>query len=80
MLGMRYENLVTNPIHEANCLLDFLGISMPRSRNIFLDFITQNASPNSIGNWKKELSDEQAYQVDREIGTLLRALGYDDHG
>lgn len=73
---MRYEDLVTAPREEASNLLNFLGIENPESREIFVDYVVQNASPGSVGNWKKALSAEQLEQVDAEAGELLAALGY----
>ena len=73
---MRYEDLVTAPGEESLSLLDFLGIDNPESRETFINYVTQNASPSSVGNWEKELSAEQLEQIEAEAGELLTALGY----
>ena len=72
---MRYETLVNAPIEEAERVLDFLSISNPHSCNLLYEAIAK-ASPNSVGQWKKELSEDQLKQIELEAGTLLRELNY----
>ena len=72
---LRYESLVLNPADEADHLLDFLGITDSQSRRLFHQAVAK-AKPNSIGQWQRELSDEQLQQIDKEAGQLLRQLNY----
>ncbi len=76
---LRYEHLVTHPTLEANRLLDFLGISAPLSRRCLQEAIAQ-ARPDSIGQWRRELSVEQIQCVETEASSLLQELGYDTEG
>ncbi|MDB9527397.1 sulfotransferase [Oscillatoria sp. CS-180] len=72
---LRYESLVKSPDEEAASLLDFLSINSNQSRSIFHQAISK-ASPSSVGQWQKELSDEQLKQIEDEAGILLRELNY----
>lgn len=72
---LRYENLVTNPEQEAKQILNFLRITAPESRRHFHGAVAK-VRPDSVGLWKKELSQEQLKQVDQEAGKLLRKLNY----
>ena len=74
---LRYENLATNPEQEANYILDFLEITASDSCRRFHDAVSK-VRPDSVGLWKKELSQEQLKQVDQEAGELLRKLNYSD--
>ena len=72
---LRYESLVNNPIEEADRLLNYLEISNSESRNLFHQAISK-ARTDSIGNWSRELSEEQLQQIYLEAGELLHKLGY----
>ncbi len=72
---LRYESLVSNPAREADQLLDFLQIHNSESRQILHDAVAR-AKPDSVGQWKNQLSDSQLQQIDLEAGWLLRQLGY----
>ncbi|MEB3342540.1 sulfotransferase [Okeania sp.] len=72
---LRYESLVNNPIEEGDRLLNYLGISSSQSRNLF-HAVVSKARTDSIGNWKRELSEEQLQQIYLEAGELLEKLGY----
>lgn len=72
---LRYESLANNPELEANQILDFLNITTPDSRCRFQDAVAK-VRPDSVGLWKKELSQSQLQQVDQEAGELLKKLNY----
>lgn len=72
---LRYETLVKAPTAEAERLLEFLRISNPISRKLFLRAVNR-ASPASIGRWRRELSGEAISQIETEAGHLLNRLGY----
>lgn len=72
-----YEHLVHRPKEEGQRLLDFLDISRTRSRRRLLDR-AQEAYIESVGKWRRELSDVQRQTAAEEAGHLLRALGYED--
>ena len=74
---IQYEQLVSAPAVQADRLLDFLGISSDASRGLFHEAVGK-ASPTSVGNWKRGLSDEQLAEIEQEAGDLLRQLNYVD--
>lgn len=72
---LRYESLVNNPREEADRLLNYLEISNAQSRNLFQQAVSK-ARTDSIGNWSRELSEQQLQQIYLEAGELLQKLGY----
>lgn len=72
---LRYENLVTNPVDEAERLMDFLGIFAPESRDVFKREVMK-ARTDSVGRWKREVSNKDLKQIELEAGKLLHRLGY----
>ncbi|MCP4592599.1 MAG: sulfotransferase [bacterium] len=72
---LRYEDLVTNPAEEAERLLAFLGITDSESRASFHQTVAK-ANPRSVGAGRRELTDAQLDQIEREAGGLLQRLGY----
>ena len=75
---VRYESLVEAPHAEADRLLDFLGAHTPAARALFEAQAAQ-ARPDSVGIWRRELSNEALMQIEGEAGPLLRDLGYRKH-
>ncbi len=73
---LRYEDLVTNPQEECECLLDFLEINNPQSRSKFCEIVVKKAKVDSIGRWKVKLSEDQLKQLEPEAGSWLKKLGY----
>lgn len=73
---LRYENLVNHPQEESEKLVEFLGIKSPTSREVFINTVVTKASPNSVGRWTTELSEQQHAEAEQESGTWLRQLGY----
>lgn len=73
--ALRYEDLVAHPIPEANRLLAFLGIHEPASRMRFLEAVRE-VQPDSVGNGRRELSEEALATIEQEAGPLLRKLNY----
>ena len=72
---LRYEAIAANPSQEADRLLDFLGIHHAKSRSCLHNAIAQMRS-TSIGQWQKEISEEDLQLVYQEAKTLLATLGY----
>lgn len=74
-LTVRYERLVAAPREEGPPILNFLGITDPRSRSRFQASLARGHS-GSVGSWKRELPAEALADIEREAGNLLRKLGY----
>ena len=72
---LRYESLARNPEDESNQLLNFLGITEPKSCDLFHQAVAK-VNSNSIGQWREALSDEQLQEIEQEAGQLLRQLYY----
>lgn len=70
-LEIRYEDLVADPAGTAATLAAHLGSDpAPLAEALAL------AHDRSVGRWRERLSPEQAADVEREAGALLRELGY----
>lgn len=74
-LTLRYEGLTHRPANEAQRILDFLGVTEPSARMAFLEE-ADRASPRSVGRWRGEATPGELEMIEREAGSLLRALGY----
>jgi sulfotransferase family protein len=74
VVEVRYEAIATVPMTMANVLGEFLGTS-PAGLEALRDGLA-GANPDSVGRWRKELSETQAAEVEHEIGPLLTKLGY----
>lgn len=72
---LRYESLVKVPDVESERLLEFLNINSPQSRDLFYQAVAQ-ANSNSVGQWKRELSDDQLERIRLESESLLHQLNY----
>jgi len=71
---VRYEDVVSDPMTAAKVLAGFLGAS-PAGLEALRGGLAR-ARPDSVGRWRKALSQDQAIEVEREIGPLLTRLGY----
>lgn len=74
---LRYEDLVREPVDEAEQVLDFLGITRGQSRDAFTS-ATMRADDSSVGTWRSTFYPSEMAEIDAEAGDLLRQLGYDD--
>ncbi|NER78123.1 MAG: sulfotransferase [Leptolyngbya sp. SIO1D8] len=72
---LRYEALVAKPNQEADRLLAFLGIHGKTARTCLHEAVSQVQS-TSVGQWRKQLSDEDLRFVYREAKEALECLGY----
>jgi hypothetical protein len=72
---LRYESLVANPAEDSERLLNFLGIADKTSRNYFRKAVS-TANSHSVGQWRKELAEQQLHFIESEAGSLLAKLGY----
>ncbi len=78
LLEIRYEELVSDPISNAEAILDFLDIKDKESRQVFIDTVHGRARIDSIDRWKFELTESEKSTLYNEAGNLLEALGYSD--
>ena len=74
---LRYEDLVSRPVDEAEQILDFLGIERQQSRDAFIS-AAMRADGSSVGTWRNTFYPSEMADIDAEAGDLLRQLGYDD--
>jgi hypothetical protein len=74
---LRYEDLVREPVDEAERVLDFLGISRRQSRDAFVS-AAMRADDSSVGTWRTTFYPSEMAEIDAEAGDLLRQLGYVD--
>jgi LPS sulfotransferase NodH len=72
---VRYEALVADPEGEGGRVLDALGVRDAEARARF-GARAAEARPDSVGGWRRELSDAALAQVEAEAGPLLRSLRY----
>ena len=70
-LEIRYEELAGDPAGTATTLAAHLG-SDPGP----LGEALSQVHARSVGRWRESLSADQVAEVEREVGPLLRTLGY----
>jgi len=68
---MRYEELVTDPRAAAVPVAALLGVAVDDVATAFA-----KVHDRSAGRWRRDLTDEQVADVEREAGETLRELGY----
>lgn len=68
---LRYEDLVADPEGATYPLARSLGVGSDALSTAFAA-----AHSNSVGRWRRELTDDQLEDVDAEAGLLLTELGY----
>ena len=73
-IEVRYESVVSDPMHAADVLAEFLETT--RAGLDALRAGLSRAKPDSVGRWRKALDQEQISEVEQEIGPLLARLGY----
>jgi hypothetical protein len=74
-MELRYETLVTEPRTSAERVLEFLGITRPKSRDAFIAAV-ERADAGSVGSWRRKFSPDEIAQIEADSGELLRSLGY----
>jgi len=74
---LRYEDLVRQPVDEAEQVLDFLDISRRKSRDAFVS-AAMRADDSSVGTWRTTFYPSEMADIDAEAGDLLHQLGYVD--
>ena len=74
---LRYERLARQPRTEAERLADALGVQDPWGRTR-LRRAFEKSHAQSVGRWQAVLTRRQREEAEREIGSLLRDLGYED--
>jgi len=73
-IEVRYESVVSDPMHAADLLAGFLGTT-PAGLDALRAGLSR-AKPDSVGRWRKALDERQVNDVQRQIGPLLARLGY----
>ena len=73
-IEVRYESVVSDPMHAAEVLAGFLDTT-PGGLDALRAGLSR-AKPDSVGRWRKALDHAQISDVEREIGYLLARLGY----
>ncbi len=68
---IRYEDLVADPVGTATPVAERLGVPVSRVATAF-----GRAHDRSAGRWRRDLTDAQVADVEREAGDLLAVLGY----
>lgn len=68
---LRYEEMTVDPSGAAARVADYLDLDP-----VPLAGALGTARDDSVGRWRRELSDDQLADVEREAGDLLRELGY----
>ncbi len=76
LLEIRYEELVSDPISNAEAILNFLDIRTTESRQIFIDTVNGRARIDSLARWKFELTESEKNSLYKEGGEMLKTLGY----
>jgi Sulfotransferase family len=71
---VRYESLVSDPDGAAGRLAGFLGAA-EAGQAALLEGLA-GARRSSVGRWRRNLSEHERADVEREIGSLLARLGY----
>jgi len=71
---VRYESIVSDPMHAADVLAEFLETT-PAGLDALRAGLSR-AKPDSVGRWRKTLGQGQISDVEQEIGPLLARLGY----
>jgi Sulfotransferase family len=68
---VRYEQLAADPASVTEPLSRALGVE-----TLELTQALASAHSNSVGRWRRELSEDQLADIDAEAGPLLAELGY----
>jgi hypothetical protein len=68
---LRYEELVSDPEAATEPLAHTLGVGTEQLSESFSD-----AHANSVGRWRRDLTEQQLEDVQAEAGPLLAELGY----
>lgn len=73
VLEIRYETLLSEPIHQLGSILDFLGLEMTAEYARAIESLNLKYRP---GGWSKHWTSDQIDAVLREQQPLLNRLGY----
>jgi hypothetical protein len=71
-LEVRYEDLAGDPDATAGHIADHIGADAQELATALRDVHAQ-----SVGRWRRDLTEEQVADVEAEAGPLLRELGYE---
>jgi hypothetical protein len=68
---VHYEDIVGDPVEAARPVAERLGVGVGQVAGVL-----GLAHDRSLGRWRRDLTDEQLADVEREAGETLRAHGY----
>jgi hypothetical protein len=71
-LEVRYEDLAGDTAATATRIADHIGADANELAAALRDVHAQ-----SVGRWRRDLTEEQVADVEAEAGPLLRELGYE---
>ena len=70
-IEVRYEDLAVDPDGTAARVAEHIGVDAPELAGPLRDVHSE-----SVGRWRRDLTDEQVADVEAQAGSLLRELGY----
>lgn len=70
-IEVRYEDLATDPDGTAARVAEHIGVDAAELAKPLRDVHSE-----SVGRWRRDLTDEQVADVEAQAGPLLRELGY----
>jgi Sulfotransferase family len=70
-IEVRYEDLAVDPDGTAARVAEHIGVDAPELAEPLRDVHSE-----SVGRWRRDLTDEQVADVEAQAGSLLRELGY----
>ncbi len=75
---LRYEDLADDPIHMTKIIYDFLGLSVPRGLQIWMELNAINLKLNnkSAYDWRYNINYPQMLNVQKYCNNTLMMLGY----
>jgi len=73
VLTIRYEQFTADPSRGLLEVCQFLGVDVTAE---MVKPVVARVSSKSVGNWRRQLTEEHSTAIHREVGALLSELGY----